>query len=71
MIETLAGLGGEVDDDLDASGLLASIRLARSAEDAAAARQLTLAGRWADLHPPESIHHAATFTVAGCEHEEP
>ena len=27
--------------------------------------------RWADLHPPESIHAAAAFTVPGCEHEEP
>jgi hypothetical protein len=26
---------------------------------------------WADLHPPESIHDAAAFTVPGCEHEEP
>ena len=40
-------------------------------EDAAAARKLTLAARWADLHPPESIHDAAAFTVAGSEHEEP
>ena len=38
---------------------------------AAAARQLALAARWAALHPPESIHHAAAFTVPGCEHEEP
>ena len=30
-----------------------------------------LAARWADLHPPESIHDAAAFTVPGCEHEEP
>ena len=30
-----------------------------------------MAARWADLHPPESIHSAATFTVPGCEHEEP
>jgi hypothetical protein len=40
-------------------------------EDAAAARQLDLAARWADLHPPESIHSAAAFTVPGSEHEEP
>ena len=32
---------------------------------------LDLAARWADLHPPESIHSAASFTVPGCEHEEP
>jgi hypothetical protein len=65
------GAGAEVDDDLSPAGLLASIRSARTAEDAAAARQLALAARWADLHPPESIHTVAAFTVAGCEHEEP
>lgn len=58
-------------DALGPAGLLASIREARSAEDAAAARQLDLAARWADLHPPESIHSAAAFTVPGSEHEEP
>ena len=52
-------------DALGPAALLASIRSARSAEDAAAAEQLDLAARWADLHPPESIHSAATFTVAG------
>ncbi|NPD05052.1 DUF222 domain-containing protein [Nocardioides sp. zg-1308] len=73
MIETLAGPKAEV-EDLSASALLASIRSARSDEDAAAARQLDLAARWADLHPPESIHTAATFSDGGCyglEHEEP
>ena len=50
---------------------LRSIRAARKVEDAASARQLVLAARWADLHPPESIHDAAAFTVPGCEHEEP
>ena len=58
-------------DALSPAALLASIRSARSVEDAAAAQQLDLAARWADLHPPESIHSAATFTVPGCEHEEP
>ena len=58
-------------DALGPAALLASIRSARSAEDAAAAEQLDLAARWADLHPPESIHSAASFTVAGCEQEEP
>ena len=58
-------------DALGPAALLASIRSARSVEDAAAAQQLDLAARWADLHPPESIHTAASFTVAGCEHEEP
>ena len=71
MIERLE-LGPEAEADaLGPAALLASIRSARSAEDAAAAEQLDLAARWADLHPPESIHSAATFTVAGCEHEEP
>jgi hypothetical protein len=74
MIETLAASGGEVDEDLDAPSLLASIRAARAIEDAAAARQLALAARWADLHPPESIHHAATLTAGrgiGLEVDEP
>ncbi|NYE37473.1 hypothetical protein F4692_002606 [Nocardioides cavernae] len=71
MIETLERDAAEVDDDLSAAGLLASIRTARETENAAAARQLDLAARWADLHRPESIHSAASFTVPGCEHEEP
>ena len=71
MIEALAGPGAGGVEDLAASELLASIRAARKVEDAASARQLVLAARWADLHPPESIHSAATFTVPGCEHEEP
>ena len=54
-----------------ARGLLSALRTARRTEDAAAARQLDLAARWADLHPPESIHSAASFTARGCEHEEP
>ncbi|MFC7362875.1 HNH endonuclease signature motif containing protein [Nocardioides astragali] len=62
MIETLARPGTEVDDDLTASGLLALARDRKAAEDRAAADLLDLAARWADLHPPESIHHAATFT---------
>ncbi len=72
MIEVVAQAQevGEV-EDLTGSDLLASIRAARTTEDAAAARQLDLAARWADLHPPESIHSAAAFTVPGCEHEEP
>ncbi|CAB4965155.1 unannotated protein [freshwater metagenome] len=71
MIERLE-VGPEAGADaLGPTALLASIRSARSAEDAAAARQLDLAARWADLHPPESIHSAASFTVPGCEHEEP
>ena len=64
-------MGVEAGDDLSPDALLASIKTARATEDAAAARQLTLAAQWADLHPPESIHSAAAFTVRGCEHEEP
>jgi hypothetical protein len=71
MIETLAQDVERVADDLSASDVLASIRVERAAEHQAAARQLDLAARWAYLHPPESIHSAATFAVAGCEHEEP
>ncbi|WP_191281346.1 DUF222 domain-containing protein, partial [Nocardioides flavus (ex Wang et al. 2016)] len=62
---------GEADVLTAASDLLASIRSARDVENQAAAEQLDLAARWADLHPPESIHSAASFTVPGCEHEEP
>ncbi|WP_191279421.1 HNH endonuclease signature motif containing protein, partial [Nocardioides flavus (ex Wang et al. 2016)] len=58
-------------EDLTAAGLLASIKASRETENAEAARQLVLAAQWADLHPPESIHSAATFAVPGCEHEEP
>ncbi|NYE38420.1 hypothetical protein F4692_003568 [Nocardioides cavernae] len=71
MIEMLERAAAEVDDDLSAAGLLAAIRAARDVENAAAARQLDLAARWADLHPPKSIHSAASFSVPGCEHEEP
>jgi 5-methylcytosine-specific restriction endonuclease McrA len=71
MIERLAAGTGRVADDLSARDLLASIRAERDVENAAAARQLELAARWADLHPPESIYSAATFTVAGWEREEP
>ena len=71
MIETLAGPGAGEVDDLTATDLLASIRPRATSRTRAAARQLVLAARWADLHPPESIHSAATFAVPGCEHEEP
>jgi hypothetical protein len=71
MSEALAGLeAGEV-KDLTAAGLLRAIRSSREVEHAEAARQLILAAAWADMHPPESIHDAAAFTTAGCEHEEP
>jgi len=71
MIETLAGPGAGEVEDLTASDLLALARDSKVAEDRAAAMLLEVAARWADLHPPESIHDAAAFTVPGCEHEEP
>ncbi|HEV2798401.1 MAG TPA: hypothetical protein VGV65_12350, partial [Nocardioides sp.] len=72
MIETLEhGPEAEVDTDLSASDRLSSMRIERQVENAAAARQLHLAARWADLHPPESIHSAAAFSVPGTDHEEP
>jgi hypothetical protein len=71
MIDTLAAGARVVADDLSPADLLASIKASRALENAEAARQLDLAARWADLHPPESIHDAAAFAVPGCEHEEP
>ncbi|MBD3947484.1 hypothetical protein [Nocardioides ganghwensis] len=65
MIDTLADGARGVADDLSASELLASIKASCDLEHAEAARQLVLAARWADLHPPESIHDAASFTVPG------
>ncbi|WP_210443425.1 HNH endonuclease signature motif containing protein [Nocardioides sp. SYSU D00065] len=70
MIETLAARRGARGDD-SVSALLAAIKERKAAEDRAAADQLDLAARWADLHPPESIHAAASFPVPGWEHEEP
>ncbi|NPC40885.1 HNH endonuclease signature motif containing protein [Nocardioides sp. zg-1230] len=63
-------VAGEV-DDLTAAGLLALARNRKAAEERAAADLLEVAARWADLHPPESIHDAASFSAAGWEHEEP
>ncbi|MBD3926258.1 DUF222 domain-containing protein [Nocardioides cavernae] len=71
MIEALAGPQAGGVDDLTASDLLALARDRKAAEDRAAADLLVVAARWADLHPPESIHDAAAFAVPGCEHEEP
>jgi hypothetical protein len=71
MIEVLEREANRSAGDLSAAALLASIKTSRQVEHAEAARQLDLAARWADLHPPESIHSAATFATAGCEHEEP
>jgi hypothetical protein len=71
MIEAAGRNTERVADDLSASALLALARDRRTAENRAAADLLLVAARWADLHPPESIHSAATFAVPGCEHEEP
>ena len=71
MIETLAGPRAGGVDDLTARDLLALARSQKAAEDRASAELLVTAARWADLHPPESIHDAAAFTVPGCQHEEP
>jgi hypothetical protein len=71
MSEALLAPGAGEVEDLTASELLALARDRKAAEDQAAADLLEVAARWADLHPPESIHDAAAFTVPGCEHEEP
>jgi hypothetical protein len=71
MIDGLAAGARGVTDDLSAADVLSAIRDRKTAEERAAADQLVLAAAWADLHPPESIHDAAAFTVPGCEHEEP
>jgi hypothetical protein len=71
MIDGLAAPARGVADGLSPADLLASIKASRELENAEAARQLTLAAAWADLHPPESIHDAASVTVPGREHEEP
>ena len=57
-------------DSMSAAELLAAARDRRRVEDAAAAELLVIAAQWADLHPPESIHDAATFWTLGCEVEE-
>jgi hypothetical protein len=71
MIDRLEAPARGVADDLSPAAVLSAIRDRKTAEDRAAADQLLLAAAWADLHPPESIHDAASFTVPGCEHEEP
>ncbi|MFC7724968.1 hypothetical protein ACFQW6_07620, partial [Nocardioides sp. GCM10028917] len=71
MIEAVAKVEMGGVDDLTASDLLALARDRKAAEDRAAAELLVVAARWADLHPPESIHDAAAFAVPGCEHEAP
>ncbi|HEY0645800.1 MAG TPA: hypothetical protein VGD39_20475 [Nocardioides sp.] len=69
MSEALKQVGERVGDDLSTSALLALARDRKTAEEQAAADLLDVAARWADLHPPESIHHAAAFTIPGSEHE--
>jgi hypothetical protein len=71
MIDGLEARARGVADDISPAGVLSAIRARKAAEEQAAADQLVLAAAWADLHPPESIHDAASFTVPGCEHEEP
>jgi hypothetical protein len=71
MIDGLEAPARGVADDLSPADVLSAIRDRKATEDQAAADQLVLAARWADLHPPESIHDAAAFTVPGCQHEEP
>ena len=54
-----------------AAAVLATAVTHRAAADAAEAQLLVTAGEWADLHPPESIHDAATFPAPrGGEQEE-
>ena len=65
MSETLEQEAGRVADDLSASALLALARERKATEHRAAADLLLVAARWADLHPPESIHHAASFQSPG------
>ena len=62
----------ETDDlsGLSPAGLLAAARCERQAADAHEARLLVVACGWADAHPPESIHDAASFSLPGLEHEE-
>lgn len=67
MIDAVAGAPEAEADDLSASALLAVARERKAVEDRAAADLLEVAARWADLHPPESIHSAASFTTVGCE----
>ena len=73
MVEALAASGAGGVEDLTARDLLALARDRKAAEDRAAADLLVVAARWADLHPPESIHDAASFSMTSCgrEHEEP
>jgi hypothetical protein len=71
MIEAQPGPGAGEVDDLTARDLLTLARDRKTAEEQAAADLLDVAARWADLHPPESILDAASFTVPGCDHEEP
>lgn len=57
-------------DEMSAREVLDLARSQQVAENTAAARKLQAAAMRADLHPPESLHDAASYTLAGIEHEE-
>ncbi|UUZ59798.1 hypothetical protein [Nocardioides sp. B-3] len=65
-----AAFVADATDDMSAREVLDLARSQQRAEDTAAARKLHAAALWADLHPPESLHQSATYTLAGIEHEE-
>ena len=70
MIDTLAVAPEAEADALSASACSRSLDRARPPRTRPRPTS-EVAARWADLHPPESIHLAAAFTTPGCEHEEP
>src|SRR5687768_5853167 len=57
-------------DVLSAAGVLEFARARRREADAAEVQLLVAACWWADAHPPESIHDAASFSLPGLEHQE-
>jgi hypothetical protein len=68
MFETMPRVTAPADT---AAAVLADAVSERRTADAAEARLLEKAATWADLHPPESIHHAASFPAPpGSEHDE-
>lgn len=69
MIEQVAVRSRTVDASSEAELLAAAVDCRRVA-DAAEAELLGLACAWADAHPPESLHDAATFQIPGTEAEE-
>ncbi len=62
MTTTTAGVLEELDSS---SGVLSFARSSRREADRAEAKVLAAAVTWAEQHPPESIHHAATWITAG------